>query len=181
MTGRERILAAFGGEEPDFIPFTPNIWQWFYYHQTHHSLAPEIGDARHPLDALRYLGADILARWDTQHSTHEVYTGGEFSEKYDGAGEWDKTKVGTFNLYPAHKSRCRRKYVCPEGTLTQTWEYRPEAVSSLGYLLEAPITFLEVPELFCLDLYKDFDLDRFMALAAPTPVTTEKVLELPKK
>jgi hypothetical protein len=38
--GRERILAAFRGEEPDFIPFTPNIWQWFYYHQTHHSLPP---------------------------------------------------------------------------------------------------------------------------------------------
>ena len=40
LTGRERILAAFRGEEPDFIPFTPNIWQWFYYHQTHHSLPP---------------------------------------------------------------------------------------------------------------------------------------------
>jgi hypothetical protein len=127
VTGRERIRAAFRGEEPDFIPFSPNIWQWFYFHQTHGSLPPELGAARHPFDALRYLGADILARWDTQHSTRDVYTVGEFSETYVGAGDWDETMVASFNRYPAHKSQCCRKYVCPEGTLTQTWEYRREA------------------------------------------------------
>jgi len=127
LTGRQRILAAFGGKEPDFIPFTPNIWQWFYYHQTHHTLPPELAHAGHPLDALRCLGADILARWDTQHSTRTVYTAGEFSEEYAGAGDWEEPMVTSFNRYPPHKSQCRRKFVCPEGTLTQTWEYTREA------------------------------------------------------
>jgi len=45
---------------------------------------------------------------------------------------------------------------------------------SLGYLLEAPVRFEEAPELFCLDLYKEFDLDRLAAVAAPTPVTLER-------
>jgi dienelactone hydrolase len=56
-----------------------------------------------------------------------------------------------------------------------------EGMPSLSFLLEAPIPFADAPELFCLDLYKDFDLDRFIAMAAPTWVTTKKLLELPKK
>ena len=42
-----------------------------------------------------------------------------------------------------------------------------DAMKSLGYLLDAPVPFRSAPDLFCLDLYKDFDLDRFAALAAP--------------
>jgi len=49
-----------------------------------------------------------------------------------------------------------------------------EGMPSLGYLLEAPVRFEEAPELFCLDLYKEFDLDRLAAVAAPTPVTLER-------
>jgi len=45
-----------------------------------------------------------------------------------------------------------------------------EAMRSLGYLLDAPVPFRAAPELFCLDLYKYFDIDRFIALAAPTQV-----------
>jgi hypothetical protein len=56
-----------------------------------------------------------------------------------------------------------------------------EGIPSLGYVLEAPVTFQEAPELFCLDLYKQFDLDRLTALAAPAKVTVEKFVESPKK
>jgi len=56
-----------------------------------------------------------------------------------------------------------------------------EGILSLGYILEAPVTFQEAPELFCLDLYKQFDLDRLMVLAAPAKVTVEKFVESPKK
>jgi hypothetical protein len=45
-----------------------------------------------------------------------------------------------------------------------------QAMRSLGYLLDAPVIFRAAPELFCLDLYKDFDIDRLIALAAPTKV-----------
>jgi dienelactone hydrolase len=50
-----------------------------------------------------------------------------------------------------------------------------EGISSLGFLLAKPVTFQDAPELFCLDLYKKFDIDRLTTLAAPAEVKTEKV------
>jgi hypothetical protein len=43
-------------------------------------------------------------------------------------------------------------------------------MKSLAYLLNKPVPFRSAPELFCLDLYKYFDLDRLSALAGPTEV-----------
>jgi len=45
-------------------------------------------------------------------------------------------------------------------------------MTSLRYLLEEPVTYQEAPELFCLDLYKAFDLDRLAALAEPARAET---------
>jgi hypothetical protein len=56
-----------------------------------------------------------------------------------------------------------------------------EGAQSLDYLLEAPVEYREAPDLFCLDLFKEFDLDRLALVAGPTRVTVEKYLELPKK
>jgi dienelactone hydrolase len=56
-----------------------------------------------------------------------------------------------------------------------------EGIPGLGFLLQAPVTFEQAPELFCLDLYKDFDLDRLAVLAAPVRVITQKFVELPTK
>ena len=56
-----------------------------------------------------------------------------------------------------------------------------EGMPSLNFLLEAPITFENAPDLFCLDLYKDFDLDRLAAMAAPAKVTVKRYVEIPKK
>ncbi|MGH9328222.1 MAG: hypothetical protein ACRD2B_16255 [Terriglobia bacterium] len=39
---------------------------------------------------------------------------------------------------------------------------------SLAYLLDAPVPFRKAPELFCVDFYKYFDLDRLAVMAAPT-------------
>jgi hypothetical protein len=52
---------------------------------------------------------------------------------------------------------------------------------SLSYALELPVGFAQAPELFCLDLYKDFDVYRLEALAAPASVSVTKYLEIPKK
>jgi len=52
---------------------------------------------------------------------------------------------------------------------------------SLSYVLKLPVQFDQAPELFCLDLYKNFDLDRLEALAAPAKVSVTKYLEIPKK
>lgn len=56
-----------------------------------------------------------------------------------------------------------------------------EGLPSLGFLFEAPVTFQDAPELFCLDLYKEFDLDRLAAMAAPARITVERYVEPPKK
>jgi dienelactone hydrolase len=48
-----------------------------------------------------------------------------------------------------------------------------QAVPSLRHLLDAPVTFRAAPELFCLDLYKEFEIERLTALAEPTPIRHE--------
>ena len=45
----------------------------------------------------------------------------------------------------------------------------------LGYLLEKPVSLRDAPELFCLDLYKDFDIDLLGLLSAPTKVVQARV------
>jgi hypothetical protein len=42
---------------------------------------------------------------------------------------------------------------------------------SLGFLLDKPVSYDDAPDLFCLDLYKDLDVDGLVALAEPTKVT----------
>jgi len=46
-------------------------------------------------------------------------------------------------------------------------------MQSLGFLLDAAVPFRSAPELFCLDLYKDFDLDHLRAMAAPTKISEQ--------
>ena len=45
-----------------------------------------------------------------------------------------------------------------------------DGMKSLGYALEKPVEYLDAPELFCLDLYQDFDVESLAALAAPARV-----------
>ncbi len=51
-----------------------------------------------------------------------------------------------------------------------------EGMKSLSYLLEKPVTYQEAPELFCLDLYKEFDIDALAAMSRPTNVKMSTVL-----
>lgn len=44
---------------------------------------------------------------------------------------------------------------------------------SLAYLLDKPVPLRLAPDLFCLDLYKDFDIDLLTALASPVRITQE--------
>ena len=56
----------------------------------------------------------------------------------------------------------------------ESWDGMP----SFSYLLDKPVLYNQAPDLFCLDLYKDFDIDRITLLAAPTEVTQQHNLEL---
>jgi dienelactone hydrolase len=54
-----------------------------------------------------------------------------------------------------------------------------QGVRSFSYVLDKPVTYAQAPELFCLDLYKEFDVDRLEAVAAPVTVQSRQLLELP--
>jgi dienelactone hydrolase len=45
-----------------------------------------------------------------------------------------------------------------------------QAIDSFGTLLKGPLVFRSAPELFCLDLYKYFDIDTLTAMAQPVNV-----------
>ena len=40
--------------------------------------------------------------------------------------------------------------------------------TSLRHLLDVPVEYQTAPDLFCLDLYKEFDVDGLVQLSAPT-------------
>jgi hypothetical protein len=45
-----------------------------------------------------------------------------------------------------------------------------EGMKSFSYLLDKAVRYQDAPDLFCLDLFKDFDIDSLVALADPTKV-----------
>jgi dienelactone hydrolase len=49
---------------------------------------------------------------------------------------------------------------------------------TLGYLLDKPVEYHEAPDLFCLDLYKDFDVDLLAAMTRPAEVIQHGFVEL---
>jgi dienelactone hydrolase len=53
-----------------------------------------------------------------------------------------------------------------------------QGMKSLDYLLQHPVGFDDAPDLFCLDLYRDFDIDRLIAVAGPTKVLLEDSVEI---
>jgi dienelactone hydrolase len=48
---------------------------------------------------------------------------------------------------------------------------------SLRYLVDKPVSYEKYADLFCLDLYKDFDLDRIIAIAEPTKIAEHGFVE----
>jgi dienelactone hydrolase len=48
---------------------------------------------------------------------------------------------------------------------------------SLKYLLDKPVSYQDFADLFCLDFYKDFDLDRLILIAGPTQVHEHDFVE----
>jgi hypothetical protein len=60
-----------------------------------------------------------------------------------------------------------------EPQLFSTAESR-SGMTSLSYLLDKPVEYRAAPDLFCLDLYKYFDVDRLAAIAAPVKVSDTK-------
>jgi dienelactone hydrolase len=51
------------------------------------------------------------------------------------------------------------------------------AMKSFAYLIDKPVPLRSAPELFCLDLYRDFDIDSISALAPSVKITQVNLLE----
>jgi dienelactone hydrolase len=47
-----------------------------------------------------------------------------------------------------------------------------DGIPTLGRLLDAPTEHRAAPELFCLNLYRDFDIDRLIAIGAPARISS---------
>jgi hypothetical protein len=43
-------------------------------------------------------------------------------------------------------------------------------MKTLAFLLDKPVVYEDAPDLFCLDLYKNFDVDELVTLAEPTKI-----------
>ena len=54
-----------------------------------------------------------------------------------------------------------------------------QGMESLDFLLQRPVAFGDAPDLFCLNLYKDFDINELIAMAEPTKVLLERSVESP--
>jgi hypothetical protein len=46
-----------------------------------------------------------------------------------------------------------------------------DGIRSLAYLLDTPVAYRTASDLFCLDLFKEFDLDSLALLAEPARVS----------
>jgi hypothetical protein len=125
MRGKERLLAALAGEQPDRVPFAPNLWQWFHVNDYNGTLPPAIGQATRPVDVLRGMGADIFSKFDGQAAVPVYRNCGqtvEFSGGLpDGKVPW--TSFVTFDKGLIRKERLET----PGGVLTHVWEYRAES------------------------------------------------------
>ncbi len=56
-----------------------------------------------------------------------------------------------------------------------------DGMRSLQYVLDTPVKFEAAPDIFCLDLYKDFDIDRLAAMASPVHITQKFLGERPQR
>ena len=82
-------------------------------------------------------------------------------------------------LSPASKLRLETRGIRSQLTALVAASLEPTAFSeivvrdgmkSLGHLLDKPVEYMDGPDLFCLDLYEEFDVPGLEALATPTVV-----------
>ena len=125
MNGKQRILSALAGEQPDRVPFAPNIWQWFYVNQFNGTLPKAIEGAEDPIQVLKTMGADIFSKWDSGSPTPHYRTC-EHSVSFEGDLPTGKRLWTSFAAFDKGTIR-RERIVTPFGALTHTWEYRPES------------------------------------------------------
>ncbi|UCF36107.1 MAG: hypothetical protein JSU96_14970 [Acidobacteriota bacterium] len=156
MTPRERILTVLRGEEPDHVPFAPNLWQWFEYQKIHGKLPAELRDCESHRDAMRVLGVDIFSR-NLVTDIRTRWFGGHARPVYQNVHVEERTE----------SDRIQRTYQTPEGEISEVLQFQEEGSTlvQLEYLFkqfeqEYPAWY----ELFD-DLEFSFDWDSYNRLS----------------
>ena len=121
ICGKERILATLAGEIADRIPFVPNIWQWFYVNQYNGTLPEEIRNTAHPVDALRWMGADIFSKFEGDVRT-PIYHTCDMQIEFSGPSVGDQPPWTSFTSFGGGMVRHETIHT-PEGALSHGWEY----------------------------------------------------------
>jgi hypothetical protein len=147
--------------------------------------------------------SDRLARGDQVLALDVIFTGSswkdqafEFAQMLDAVGDrtigieaaqligvsrWAKKRSG------AAKVRLETGGIRTQAIALVAAALEPELFSevsvrngmhSLSYVFNRPVEFEQAPELFCLDLYKEFDIDSLEGLAAPATVRVAHYREL---
>jgi len=124
MTGRERILRVLAGEQPDRVPFVPNLWQWFYVNQERGALPKALREVFSPVGVLRKLRAEVMSKFDglalregLPHCRQTV----TFAGDRQACPAWT-----SFTSFEGGTVR-RDTLETPAGSLTHTWQYEPQS------------------------------------------------------
>ena len=122
MNGKERILTALSGGNPDRVPFVPNIWQWFHVNKSRGTLPDELQGAATPVEALRRLGAEVMSKFDGICLIERLNRCQSSVTFEDDGGQ--RPAWTSFTTFEGGNLR-REKMETPHGTLTHAWKYEP--------------------------------------------------------
>ncbi|MBK9120484.1 MAG: hypothetical protein IPM18_12930 [Phycisphaerales bacterium] len=114
MTSKERLLCALRRERPDRLPATVHQWQPYHLDKYLHGMSP--------LDAFRHFGLD--ASLPALPCSEQP------------SPDWRIEVFETTSL-AGHRVR-QRRYHTPEGTLSDTWEFRPATAWLIEHLVKQP-------------------------------------------
>jgi dienelactone hydrolase len=109
------------------------------------TLVATVGDRPLGLEVSQLLGISNWLRAGSSHKQIEIETDGIRSGVIAAVAA--AIEPGRFSLVTSNRS-----------------------MKSLSYLLDASVPFRSAPDLFCLDLYKNFDIDTITAIAGPTQI-----------
>jgi hypothetical protein len=92
------------------------------------------------------------------------------------ATKWIQQMTGAQSVW-ANSTGIRSQVIALVASALQPATYSElviqEGMRSFSHLLDKPVTYQEAPDLFCLDLYKEFDIADLVALAYPTKVAPQ--------
>lgn len=190
MTGKERIDCVMAGARPDVVPWAPNINQWFYANQYNGTLPDDLRNCRTPIEAVQWLGGEIITRWDGQikgrgfPGEHVRFRNCTLTTEFEGEPP-PYPLITAFNTYTGG-TKIHRKLKTPHGTLSQTWRFTEESCADFeeAYWWRDFDEGFDAVRAFVEDRHYDYDTTEYEATKAAIGddgIIVQEVLENPIK